>query len=372
MGYVNARCLLAFHGSVNCTEGRLAGKKCRGGTIEASSARRVRALLLYCSEGCIAERSTRRDREPRAAWLTLWATDIGDAIEVVASASADKYLPLSEVTLELRSGGTRTTATRTSLFDQGNVCRLSWHIFENARLASQAARVLSVRAKTRTGEAINGIAFVDDLATLTSEPMHRGAWRAALSLLSSETLPEYSDIAALFQLVEDVVTTDEEQEGGEDPTGGQGSGLGGSTKTITEDKSPVWPPEPITADLTTVSVGHTTGDIYWFNRILASLVQKSPRDDNSRAEPQSVANAEDEETVEEEPVPQVVSACERIWERAFDGLCNLEDKLLSLELTKANARKIWGPSAFMLGDVKFQLQHGSIGKFRAWTRRCVN
>jgi hypothetical protein len=47
----------------------------------------------------------------------------------------------------------------------------------------------------------------------------------------------------------------------------------GSAEVIVKDKAPLWPPQPIQADPSLLSTASgRRGDLYWFNRILASLI----------------------------------------------------------------------------------------------------
>ena len=57
---------------------------------------------------------------------------------------------------------------------------------------------------------MHGQCLVDDFATLTSDPVHRSAWRAAIAMLGAEGMPEYADIAALFNLADLVAAADDE------------------------------------------------------------------------------------------------------------------------------------------------------------------
>jgi len=66
--------------------------------------------------------------------------------------------------------------------------------------------------------------------------------------LSTEGLPEYSDVAALFQLIEDVADIDQKRPRQKDVTVIP-SRPQVPRKFIAKDKAPVWPPQPMHADL---------------------------------------------------------------------------------------------------------------------------
>ncbi len=257
-------------------------------------------------------------------------------------------LPLAKVSLELRCGGRRIASAREQLFEGGTTTRLPWSMFRDGQRGTHAARLLTIDAEDQDKRIVRGVAFVDDLAALTSEPMHRGAWRAALTLLSAETLPEYSDIAALFQLVEDVVASEDETEVEDVSSSEIGvSSPAGSTDVVTRDKAPVWPPKSIEADMASHSLGGGSGDLYWFNRILASLVQRPANVHDGTDTTAPTEEHEHEAAMPETPHPRIVSACKRMWNRAYDGIRKLENRLFHLEPAKWNAKKIWGPSTFM-------------------------
>jgi hypothetical protein len=342
-----------FTGSVNCTEAALLGKN-----IEAGLLRRVPAgtLELYFAQDkkvAVPEDPRKEEQEKDSGWLTFYATDLGDAIEVVAAPGQDTRLPLKNVQLSLCYGGMRIPSDRPSLFDRGVAARLPWACFDEGRFSSHAARVLEIDATDCHGNRAHGAALVDDVAALSAEPTHRGAWRAALALLSAEEMPEYADIAALFQLVDDVVDIDENEDEDDPEMPANGSRAPeGSAEVIAKDKAPLWPPQPIHADpsLLTTASGRR-GDLYWFNRILASLIH-NPRRQGGEIGAHRREEGEDEGEVPEEVPPAVVSACERMLTQAQSSFERLENWLYYLEITPEKARKLWGPATFVfLGNL---------------------
>ena len=342
-----------FTGSVNCTEAALLGTN-----IEAGLLRRVPAgtLELYFAQDkkvAVPEDLRKDEHEKDSGWLTFYATDLGDAIDVVAAPGQDTRLPLKNVQLSLCYGGTRIPSDRPSLFDHGVSARLSWACFDEGRFSSHAARVLDIDAADCRGNRAHGAALVDDVAALSAEPTHRGAWRAALALLSAEEMPEYGDIAALFQLANDVVDIDEEENDPEPPAGGSGAPQG-SVELVAKDKSPLWPPQPIQADPgLLLGASGRRGDLYWFNRILASLVHNPKRQSGEARPLRQEADEDDVETeTVEETSPAVVSACERMLTQARSTFGRLETWLYDLEITPEKAKKLWGPTTFVfLGNL---------------------
>lgn len=344
-----------FTGSVNCTEAALLGINIEAGVLRPVPASTLNRYFAQDKNAVVPQGLRKEEHERDSGWITFYATDLGDAIEVVAAPAQEGRLPLNDIQLSLCYGGTRLSTTRPSLFDRGVSDRLPWSWLDGGRLSSHAVRVLEIDAKDSRGERAHGVAFVDDIAALSAEPTHRGAWRAALALMSAEEVPEYADIAALFQLVDEVVDIDE-VEG--DPTSPVTDPRApeGSTEVIARDKAPIWPPQPIHADPSQLSAASgRRGDLFWFNRILASLIHHPTR--QGQGGETGLHRREEDEEAEEgqvsEEIPQaVVSACERMVDQAQTSIRRLKDWLQALEIPPEKARKLWGPATFVfLGNL---------------------
>jgi hypothetical protein len=340
-----------FTGSVNCTEAALLGTNVEAGLLRRVPASTLGLYFAQDKKAAVPEDLRKEEHEKESGWLTFYATDLGDAIEVVTAPGQEARLPLKDIQLSLCCGGMRLSIERPSLFDRGVSARLPWAWFDEGRFSSHAARVLEIDAKDGRGKRAHGAALVDDVAALSAEPTHRGAWRAALALLSAEEMPEYADIAALFQLVDDVVDIDE-NEGDPETPACDSRAPEGSAEVIAKDKAPLWPPQPIQADPSLLSTASgRRGDLYWFNRILASLIH-NPKRQGGEAGPHPREEAEDEGEGPEEVPPAVVSACERMLTPAQFSFERLANWLYDLEITPEKARKLWGPATFVfLGNL---------------------
>ncbi len=117
------------------------------------------------------------------------------------------------------------------------------------------------------GEVVHGDAIVDHALFLTSDPAHRSAWRAALSLLEGEGLTESSSLASVFHLFQDVFDANDEQ-----PRSVNDIANAKRTKSelVIPDKIPIWPPISDTD-----WHGHTSGhlnDLQWFQKILTEFI----------------------------------------------------------------------------------------------------
>lgn len=339
-----------FTGSVNCTDAALRGRNVEAGLLRPVPKELLGTYFAVDSRRKVAtEQHEDTEEDAISDWFTFWATDLGDVIELVAAPAHDTRIPLSDVTFEIQFGGMRVAYQREQAFDLGLTARLPWKLFPEGRRSAHAARIIEIHGTDLQGRPVRGVAFVDDLVALTSEPTHRGAWRAALTLLSAEGLTEYSDVSALFHLVEDIAADEDEDQ--EEHSSQSWGSPAGSTKHVIKAKAPVWPPQPIEADVSSLATGHGTGDIYWFNRILASLVQRTDAHQVAGDKSVSVDDEENEDKEPEAPPPRVIHACQRMWDHSFDSLCRLENRLYELEVTKQNAAKLWGPSTFMFLSV---------------------
>lgn len=339
-----------FSGSVNCTTAALQGEN-----VEAGLLRRVPKsvfALYFAADRKKAPPAKLRQQEvePVPRWLTFHATDMGSAIEIAVPPSLQSALPLVDVQLDLCMGAVNRSASMPSLFSHGPVDRLPWSMFHDGRRIPQASRVLHLSAMSCTNEPVSGSAFVDDLAALTAEPAHRNAWRAALALLSAEGLPQYSDLAALFALVDEVVRFEASDKG---PTSIDTTpSLEGSTRVALKDKAAVWPPRSLNMDSALLGAGQPGQmAIYWFNRILAALVQKPTGGPEGRSLHISGSDEKDDGAdtglAAETVAPAAIRACQRMLDRALERFDFLQRRLKSLELTERHATKIWGPATFI-------------------------
>lgn len=347
-----------FTGSANCTLAALQAENVEAGVLRKVSGIVLKSYFLPMKRSDFPQEQKGKQQESTTGWLAFYAGDLGDVIELVVEPHAAPRLPLRDVDLEISCGGQRFSNQRELLFERGRTARIPWRSFLDGQRLPQAARVLHLKAIDTLGQAVSGAAFVDDLAALSAEPAHRSAWRAALALLSSEAVPEYADFAALLTLAEDIAAnegdSDEESPSPPLPATSRSSSPAGSTDVAIKDKAAVWPPRPIEADTSMLTGGrHSQGQLYWFNRILAALVRKpANRTETSGSAGVSDREADDPgdngEDTPEFPEPALLRACDRMLNRAFDAFSKLKDRLRRLEITKQHARKIWGPSTYVL------------------------
>ena len=340
-----------LNGSFNCTLAAIDGDN-----VEAAILRRVSAETFesYFSTETTNELTATEQLDndyQRSPWWLFWAADLGDRIEIATDRQHN--LPLTNVTIELRAGGHRARCQIDKLFDQNGSTKIPWSLFGETNGNASAARLIQINATDSVGNSVVGAALVDDVAALSADPSHRGAWRAAVALLSSEGMPQYADIAALFSLVQDVAFEEEEDDGKS-----KKRSVAGSTKTNQQAKTAIWPPEPmVTGTGALHGMGLAGGQLHWFDRILASLVRREHAADTNAATNDDDGDGEkiEDDAIEVAVDPRVVKGCERVWSHAFKQFCKLEQELTWMEIDLHQSARLWGPVTFMfLGTLAIQ------------------
>ena len=337
-----------FTSSVNCTTAALEGPN-----VEAGILRRVaRAEVQEYFRGepmASVDAASHWSQNATAGWVTLWSTDMGDHIAMELAPAHYGRAPFSEVVIELRSGQRTAKATHGQVFGRGGTERIWWREFGDFRQRHDGCAVLEMQALDRKGDRVRGMCLVDDFATLTSDPMHRSAWRAAAALLSAEGLPEYSDLAALFTLAD--VLSEDADDPDEDVTGARyRKSVAGSTNEAMKDKTAVWPPRPLQEDaIPSGPMGHGAGDLIWFNRILALFVQGPTEQAVASAgdEPEDGKSGAKAAPAPVEAPPVLVRAASRLWDRGYGSFTTMRSRLEELVITERHAARVWGPATFV-------------------------
>lgn len=324
-----------FTTSANCTKAALGGEN-----IEAGLLRRVDRSILEeyfaKADDCRLPTAVRTDTRAEAeGWLPFWASSHGDAIELVTSDRA--AVPLRDVTAALKVGGESGVRHLQQLFVYGTADRLEWSLFPQITDRTSKPPLLSLRATNAAGQEVRGEALVDHPLLLTSDPTHRSAWRAALALLDSEGLPESSDLASIFHLVQEVFDAADDR-GRDDQSR---SAVAKSQRHAgIFDKIAVWPPVADRELFGTAAGSGRLHDLQWFQRILAELL--NPKRDVEVAGAATTADSMDEEAATEtyrERIPPRVS--KSIWNQASRSFAAFKQRLWQLVITQDAARKIW-------------------------------
>jgi hypothetical protein len=329
-----------FTTSANCTVAALTNKNIEAG-VWRPVAPQMLAAYFQPSTSVVPESLTQLDSSAAGnGWITMWATDCGPFVELIVSEQAQNRLPLREVEVALLIGGGRRTTKRKALFENLRTDRISWGDFGEIRQTA-FARALEVSGIEKNGKELRVLVLVDDLVELTAEPAQRSAWRAARTILGTEGVPEFGDIAALMQLASEVAadqeTASEMTTSAREPSG--------STEAVRRDKIAIWPPQPVMLDFSHYQ-SSGSGHIYWFDRILAAFANPSARTVANSVKPSdATSNESDRGDEDEEELPQQqINACDRLWKRAKDALDTLARRLSMLELSDRRKHRVWGPS----------------------------
>jgi hypothetical protein len=334
--------------SANCTDAAWQGPNVEAGILRsiprselsnyfvADDTALPQATLAYAQKGLAGD------------MLRFWASDTGSRIEIVTAANCASYLPLHDVTMTVRSGSSLASCRKATLFEAGHVAHIDWSLFPDWERRRKMAICLDIEATAATGEAVRGRSFVENRLLLTADPIHRSAWRGALTLLSEEGAPELADIAAIFTLARDVFDGTLIRLPKAAPTAGGEAQLGNERTPVA---IAVWPPQPDTRELQRKIGGTAVGQLQWFQRILQTLLQndKSESNPHTFSDSRTLSDGEDASEAEErreEEEKRVRSVAERVWAKAEKDYEYLYSRLFELVPTAENAPNIWPAAVF--------------------------
>jgi hypothetical protein len=336
-GFDSPRGQWLFTTSANCTTAAL-----ERGNVEAGLMRRAKKSWLkdyFTARSDAALLTSLRTKSYLGGRhvVLLWATDQTSAIELLTAKQGDMALPLRDIILTLHIGGEASSHDVPALFQNRLLERIPWEWFPHKTDRTKAPALLTLQAVAPDGVEVEGAAFIDQPLLLTSDPLHRSAWRAAVALLDGEgALPDAADLASIFTLVHGVF----DAETAEAPTPlSQTEATGDSHRRERRDKVAIWPPEPDDfARGHLLGMGRTFSIRCWFQKILAELLH-SPR-----VEPTGLhtSSNDDEDEDGEQPVsPRAKRDAQRAWDQAIASFDQLQDRLAEHDITRAAAAKIW-------------------------------
>jgi hypothetical protein len=346
-----------FTGSVNCTLAAMNGPNVEAGLLRKIAAEELADYFTGADLAAGESGSHFAVQTAKQGWLILWATDVGDQISIELAPSHLHHAPLTQAMVEVRSGQRVASIELDRLFARNGTERIAWRSFGDFRGQLKNAAVIRITATDVHGRPVTGQCLVDDFATLTSDPVHRSAWRAAVALLGAEGMPDYGDVAALFNLAE-LTTPDGEPEAETEEAPHSSKRVAGSIKETMRDKAALWPPTPLVNEaLPSGAYGHGAGNIYWFNRILAAFLSPAHSEEDAAPGTIEVVDAGDEEIANNgshrkgeaalEATGEIERAARRLWEKAEDAMDRMRERLNQLEVTRVIAPRIWGPATFV-------------------------
>ncbi|HMO51223.1 MAG TPA: hypothetical protein PKA21_08865 [Kiritimatiellia bacterium] len=285
--------------------------------------------------------------------FSLTASESGLGLELVAAGSERDRLPITDVRLTVRVGSHSAVFAAKTLFAGHGTEHVSWDSFVGWHRTRNMAVCLELIAKDKAGKPVSAACFVENRMLLTADPIHRSAWRGALALLDSESMPDLSDIAAIFTLVgnifdgriitrsvsvrdsdSDDIEPDEEEE---------------SSVHVA-----IWPPQPVHHDLQRQLGTTGIGQLQWCQRILQTFLKpESAQEGRPKVEVHETADdADDEESAEIEAAreaerEQLQRLADRIWSKAEKDYGRLTNRLLTLEPDEKVAENLWPAAVFV-------------------------
>jgi hypothetical protein len=333
-----------FTTSANCTEAALGGMNVEAGLMRPVSRADLKTYFAEDRTEPLPTKQRPAQQSTSTRWLAFTATNQGSAIELVAANLPELSLPLSGVRLALQFGSQSFERQAATLFAHGPRERVAWSLFPDLRDTTGGSLLLKIQAKGADGNPIMGAAFVDQPLLLTSDPVHRSAWRATLAILDREGLPEAADLACVFHLVQDLF------EPAADVSGDDGGQRPASSEHSKEevDKIPIWP--PVSNDVTPSHL-HAGREqtTRWFQKILSELLGRTQAATSVvPSVSTSVDHEEDPDAEPSAPLPALVRAARSVWGPAASSYEWLIDHLNSTQITGASARKIWPISVAIL------------------------
>lgn len=329
-----------FTTSANCTQQALAGSNVEAGLMRSVDNSVLRALFAEDASGKLPTKLRENEWVASDSWAPMTATDRESYIELVIELPTSS-LPLTNASISVEYAGQSKQRSFSALFANGSLERIPWSGFPKMHDRYHGTAVLRLEA-TANGKHLRGAAFVDQPALLTSDPIHRSAWRATLAILGSEGLPDASDLACVFHLFEglfrpiDEPTTEDSTEDNK-----SWGSKAGKIQTEVGDKTPLWPPTSLDDAPPLIHSGRGQ-TIQWFQKILSELLSagRSTTDTTTRS---SIEIESDEEMdfASQVVTPQIQRASATVWTYASNAFDRLVDQLQQMRLTEATAKKIW-------------------------------
>ncbi len=259
-----------FSGSVNCTDQALAGTN-----IEAGILRRVapeQLAFFFAPDGPLPEvrQLSIEWRDTTTRWLRLWAANSGAGIALAIDADAKDHAPLSDVTIELRSGSESTSCHFARAF-----VKSTWTVHtSDFPQPIRVSNCLTVRivGTNAIGQRCEGVAFVDDTGMLNATPTEREARAGLHGILSSNGILRTAELGALFDLVDRVLEGASNRPDLPDTN----TPTERHTKPKADRAEPIWPPRAGTSRGSATEWNVTKDG--WFQHMLEELLRPTQTD----------------------------------------------------------------------------------------------
>lgn len=332
--------------SANCTAAAWTGSNVEAGLLRSIPKSLLPDYFISSDLSLPQETITYNKTEASDGILHIWALDTGMHLEIVVADGCSSCLPLRDVKITVRSGSNLAITEKPHLFQSDHVDHIVWGAFPDWNRRKKMAVCLEIEGTTSRSNIVRGRCFVENRLLLTADPIHRSAWRGALTLLDDEGSPELADIAALFSLARDLFDGTLVRLPNTSP-----SSNGASIQTDEEKPRPlaVWPPQADTTDLQKRIGSTAVGQLQWFQRILQTLLQNDKCDEkgvDSASGGDALDKSAEVETPQTPDDDAIESVARRVWKKAVQDYTSLYSRLLEMVPTMENAQNIWPAAVF--------------------------
>jgi len=330
-----------FCTSANCTRAALGGHNIEAGVLRHVTPAQIAEYFETADKTLPDTLIEHLQGDPPVKRLHLVGVDEGHSLRLFADAEAATR-PITDVVVTLRTGNAAASVSRTALFSRGDSEALAWAEFPGwVKPRNRAIRV-DIRAVDPSGNEVRASTFVENRLLLTSDPVHRSAWRGALALLDTEATPELADIAAVFALARGVFDVPlHPVESSIGPKSSDGPSL--------KPGLAVWPPQPDLHDLHRQLSKAATGQIRWFQEVMRALLAAPLRATSDATGGESGADSsggDADEAQRLERQARALSLAERLWNHATRDYDSFYGKMHGLEPAGDNAAKVWPVAVF--------------------------
>ena len=339
--------------SANCTEAAWRGPNVEAGLLRSVSPETVSAYFI-ADKKPLPEGSLEYTPDAETgSRLHLWASESGMGFDVTVSSTCANRLPLQQIALTVRVGSNTCTAKRNAMFTGKRTEHVLWPTFQDLKRPPNMAICLELNATDCAGNPVKGACFVENRMILTADPLHRSAWRGALTLLDTGRMPDLSDIAAIFTLVTNIF---------DGRLVCRSPGSAATTERPSEEDNaihvPIWPPQPDNRDLHR-QIGTTgMGQLALCQKILATLLKPQAPPSASNGNQSSLDESEGDESdkaqaakaaqhLREEEKGRISQLAQLLWDRAGHDYDRLYARLHSFEPTPEVAPNIWPAASFV-------------------------
>jgi HKD family nuclease len=333
-----------FNGSVNCTKNALEGKNIEAGIFRQVPRNIVQQYFRKGEKTLGSDLGKLKQTWPKGKWLTCWGVSIGEFIKLSFSPSSIKHAPFSQVSISVRGGYLKSEQKFESIPIKRDSVKIAWSNFPELKPSSRASWLLEFFGLDKDGTKCAGGCFVDNFVSISAGPQQRSAWRAVLSVLGEEGLPENFEISAVYNLLNEVmdpsaILKDKKQK--------EDIGKGSTQDNLLTDKEknliPIWPPKPFEKNPWAKSSSFHSKNILFFQNILSALLSQETEIEGKAIEDSHEEN-EDETKLDdkklEKKLKRAAKAGRKVIKSSFEDFERLERRLKSLIISPEVSYKI--------------------------------